>query len=389
MSLPTLDFSALPPPLHNAPEIAHDPGGDLFPASRAAAASSLEKLLRNNLHKSRFVSRRLSDLEQASLRTKNPRARSVLRAILSCRSIRLILMRDEDHFSTIALPCRKHLCPLCAIGWAGHLRNDLGKRIAALPDGAIIRHLTLTVPSCSFDRLGETITRMYAAFRRWRFYGLRSSGPGYYRDVLGVCAKTEISAGQVPFKLHPHIHVLLHIRPGAFFDWRRGSDARHWWERISHDYLGERCVSSWISSPRDSRSAIIELAKYCGKGVVCGNLSIDALSALAIGLFGRRMVQSAGTLRISLHPERQALSTSLGTTATVLSKARDTWDYGDRALYAWSLFCTCGSLKDDPLFEDIRHFLSLYATRAMLRPYLLPEPPDKALGAGARPRVED
>lgn len=368
--------SALPPLTHvspHSPPPRPDPApdaADLFPAVRSAVPPSLERALRNNLHVRSFVERRFGDLEQAYHRGKNPRAKSVLRSVLLCSSLRIILMRDASAFHARALQCRKHLCPLCALDWAAHLRIALSKAVSALGPNPSLRHLVLTCPSCPADRLGETITRLYKAIRLWREYGRRPHTGKYLGDVVGLCAKTEVAAGRIPGHLHPHVHMLLHIRPGGFFDWRRESDARFWWQSHAQACLGNRCEISWISTPRDEAGAVIELAKYAGKGVLCGTFSIDALYALAIGLYGRRMVQSSGTLRVRVHPATEATSLSLGTSATVFSRARGGSDFETRQLMTWALYCTRDQLRGTPEHPLIESFLRLPYARALLAPIL-------------------
>lgn len=109
--------------------------------------------------------------------------------------------------------CKNRLCPVCA---ASKSRQDyaiLAARVAihaTTYPRALPVMLTLTVPNVPTAELKPAITNLLAAFRRmWRMPRVKRAAMGWHRSL-------EITFKDEGKEAHPHLHVLMFMRPGYF-----------------------------------------------------------------------------------------------------------------------------------------------------------------------------
>ena len=109
--------------------------------------------------------------------------------------------------------CKNRQCPVC--NWRRSLKYSA--QIAKIVDKAIKRKpkayflfLTLTVRNCEGYELDETIKKMHKKFNLLMKYAKVK------KNVLGFVRATETSYNNVYGDYHPHMHVLLMVRPSYF-----------------------------------------------------------------------------------------------------------------------------------------------------------------------------
>ncbi|MFZ2464766.1 MAG: protein rep [Caldibacillus thermoamylovorans] len=109
--------------------------------------------------------------------------------------------------------CKNKLCPICnwrrSMKYAYQAELVVNEAIEREPKGRFI-FLTLTVKNVSGDKLNRTLTKMTEGFRRLMMYRKVD------KNVLGYLRATEVTYSDDLNNYHPHLHVLLFVRPGYF-----------------------------------------------------------------------------------------------------------------------------------------------------------------------------
>lgn len=206
--------------------------------------------------------------------------------------------------------CRNRLCPQCShmkqIKYLAKFRAALPGIIEQSPNGAFL-HLTLTVSNCDVEHLSETIKRMQKAFnsmmKNKRVMGKTKSGGA----VVGYAKAIEVTRSQ-DGTAHPHIHVLLHVRPSYFGkDYIKHEDWLGLWRR----YYGDSRISQvHIRRTRDklagdtetgrALSGAFEVFKY---GLKASDIGIDNQWTVTAydQLRNVRMLDFGGTIKRAMN----------------------------------------------------------------------------------------
>lgn len=201
--------------------------------------------------------------------------------------------------------CRVRHCPVCqwrrSLMWQARFYQSLPTLVEAYPKARWV-FLTLTVRNCPITELGDTLTRMNAAWQRLK--DRREFAP-----VLGWVRTTEVTRGQ-DGSAHPHFHALLMVPPSWF-----GKDyVAHakwvdlWGECLRADYapnVDVRTVKSRApksgQTPTDAtaaalQGAVAETLKYATKPA---DMMADESWFLELTrqVHRRRFISTGGTLK--------------------------------------------------------------------------------------------
>ena len=215
---------------------------------------------------------------------------------------------------TAANFCRQRMCPMCQRRRA--LRTYAAMcQVAdlAAAEGYSFLHLVLTVPNCPGSSLGKEIDRLYHCssllFRKQldrhvlaaigRTIELQQVRRKISAAFAGVFRALEVSRKEEcgvedPNAFHPHLHCLVAVRKSYFKsrNYVKYDDLRAVWGQL----IGVASPQLYISKVTEKCSAIAEVAKYCVKPLG-GDLDFETLAALQLGLGGRRLTQTYGTVR--------------------------------------------------------------------------------------------
>ena len=204
-----------------------------------------------------------------------------------------IRLQERDDGSGLQLVasnlCRLRLCPMCE--WRRSLRRFLALAAAVeyLGSSCAWLHVVLTVPNCTGEDLGSTITSLYRRFTAFWRAGVSKDWLGYYRGL-------EVTYNANTDEFHPHLHLLVAVKPGYFSGrgYLKQADLQSAWGNIAY-----------VSRVKDLGQGIAEVVKYA-----CKPLHIDAAltparaaavyDVLAAALHGRRMVQTGGCVKDAL-----------------------------------------------------------------------------------------
>lgn len=192
--------------------------------------------------------------------------------------------------------CRVRLCPICQ--WRRSLKTfaQMSKVLdIAKADGYQFIFLTLTLRNCTADALSDELTHILLSFNRlMKYKDVQKAVKGYYRGC-------EVTHNIRTDEYHPHLHVVLAVRPSYF----NGQTY------ISHD----KWVALWqralqveytpvvdIRKCRGGAKAIAEACKYAVKPSDILNfddwdMTVDTLRVLDKALENRRFVGLGGILK--------------------------------------------------------------------------------------------
>lgn len=191
--------------------------------------------------------------------------------------------------------CRVRLCPICQ--WRRSLKTFVQMSQVldiAKADGYQFIFLTLTMRNCTADALSDELTHILLSFNRlMKYKDVQKAVKGYYRGC-------EVTHNIRTDEYHPHLHVVLAVRPSYF----------------SHSYIShDKWVSLWqralqveytpvvdIRKCRGGAKAIAEACKYAVKPSDILNfddwdMTVDTLRVLDKALENRRFVGLGGILK--------------------------------------------------------------------------------------------
>lgn len=191
--------------------------------------------------------------------------------------------------------CRVRLCPICQ--WRRSLKTfaQMSKVLdIAKADGYQFIFLTLTMRNCTADALSDELTHILLSFNRlMKYKDVQKAVNGYYRGC-------EVTHNIRTDEYHPHLHVVLAVRPSYF----------------SHSYIShDKWVALWqralqvqytpvvdIRKCRGGAKAIAEACKYAVKPSDILNfddwdMTVDTLRVLDKALENRRFVGLGGILK--------------------------------------------------------------------------------------------
>lgn len=179
--------------------------------------------------------------------------------------------------------------------------------------------LTLTVRNCPVEELGKTLDAMSEA---WHRFSRRKE----FRPVLGWVKAIEITKNYETGYAHPHVHVLLMVRP-SYFTHGYVSQARWtdlWQECLRVDYTPVVHVKAIKDAPEAIKTAVAETLKYTLKP---GDLADDRDWFLeAMGqLLKRRLVMTGGVLKGILRENEEARDEELALLGEGLGADEEKW----------------------------------------------------------------
>ena len=202
--------------------------------------------------------------------------------------------------------CRDRLCPMC--NWRRSLKtfSQISRVMDHLePQGYRYVFLTLTVRNCAGDQLRDTITSMLDGWHR--LSDRRGLMRGKGAPILGAIRTLEVTYNISARTYHPHLHVVLAVRPGYFGGQCYVSQARwcqYWRDACGLDYTPVCYVETVKAREGDDvegrsfGSAVAEISKYAVKStdwyLRVGAERVEVVRWLLHGLSGRRLVSMSG-----------------------------------------------------------------------------------------------
>ena len=192
--------------------------------------------------------------------------------------------------------CRVRLCPVCQ--WRRSLKTfaQMSQVLdIASNDGFQFVFLTLTVRNCGADKLSEKLTHLLLSFNRlMKYKAVQSAIKGYYRGC-------EVTHNINTDEYHPHLHVILAVKPSYFGGSYYLSQAKWtelWRRALQVDY--DPIVD--IRRCKGGSKSIAEACKYAVKpsDIISfddWDLTVDTLRTLDKALENRRFIGLGGIIK--------------------------------------------------------------------------------------------
>ena len=192
--------------------------------------------------------------------------------------------------------CRDRLCPMCNWRRSLKLYSQVSQVMDVLEsEGFCFLFLTLTLRNCPWDELPAAIQAFLSGWRN-----LYHEVPVFRRAVHGTSRALEITVNHRARTYHPHLHVVLAVKPDYFVSKDYISQAQ-WTQlwRSCCDISYDPIVN--IKRIKETSQGFKEISKYAVKGsdflVGSPELMQRHVSNFLSGLSGRRLVGSTGVFK--------------------------------------------------------------------------------------------
>lgn len=207
--------------------------------------------------------------------------------------------------------CRVRLCPICT--WRRSLKvfSQVENILSAVNEPMSYLLLTLTVRNCISTELSETLDKLILGFNLFSKYtDFKRAIKGWYRGV-------EVTHNLDDDTFHPHIHVLLAVKPSYFTDKRTYISQAKWgemWQKATrNDYIPRIDIRKCTEN---TALAVAEVAKYAVKDseyIVPDDwdLTLDTVRVLDKALNNRRFIAFGGLFK-ALHKQLNLDDTETG-----------------------------------------------------------------------------
>lgn len=195
--------------------------------------------------------------------------------------------------------CKNKLCPMCnwrrSMKYSYQTSRIVEQAIKEYPKGRFL-FLTLTVKNVEGDKLKSTISELTEAFRRLMMY------KKVKRNLLGYLRSIEVTYNEKEDTYHPHIHVLLMVKPNYFSG--RGANylsqkewAELWAKSLKIFYDPIVNIKAVKETGKGLKGAILETAKYPMKPIEFEMENQQVVDDLYKGLFRKRQIGYGGIFK--------------------------------------------------------------------------------------------
>lgn len=208
--------------------------------------------------------RKLKNIELAG-RLEKLGYRSFERVYQCAEVLKFIEQQDGTKKLYQSYFCKNKLCPICnwrrSMKYAYQAELVVNEAMKRYPKGRFL-FLTLTIKNVSGKDLNKTLSKMTEGFNRLFKYKKVD------KNVLGYLRATEVTYSTEHEDYHPHLHVLLMVKPNYFSG--RGDNyltqeewTKLWAKAMKLDYTPVVDIRTVKAHKRKNlKSAIIETAKY-------------------------------------------------------------------------------------------------------------------------------
>lgn len=194
--------------------------------------------------------------------------------------------------------CKNKLCSLCnwrrSMKYSYQTSQIVDKAIQEEPKGRFL-FLTLTVKNVEGEDLKDTLSQMTQGFNRlFKYKKVQKNLIGYLRAV-------EVTHNENSEDYHPHIHVLLMVRPTYFKNKDNYLTQKEWgqlWAKaIKTDYVPMVDIRAVKSQGKGLKGAILETAKYPTKPIKLDIQNAQVVDDLYKGLYRKRQLGFGGLFK--------------------------------------------------------------------------------------------
>ena len=255
---------------------------------------------RNSKGKDRnWRGRKILSLKLADIFEELGYKKSLIERIQSCGDVLRFIRREDGSLKLYqAYFCKNKLCPMCnwrrSMKYSYQTSRIVDEAIKQSPKGRFL-FLTLTVKNVPGIELNNTISQLTRSFDRlFRRAKVKKNLIGYLRSV-------EVTHNEDDKTYHPHIHVLLMVRPSYFNSKDNYITHEEWGEMWSQslkvDYVPMVDIRTVKEIGKGLRGAVLETAKYPTKPIKLDVENKQVVDDLYNGLYRKRQLGYGGLFK--------------------------------------------------------------------------------------------
>lgn len=225
--------------------------------------------------------------------------KSLVERVQTCGDVLRFLRREDGSLKLYqAYFCKNKFCPMCnwrrSMKYSYQTSRIVDEAIKQEPKGRFL-FLTLTVKNTEGEALSSTISQLTKSFDRlFRRAKVKKNLLGYLRSV-------EVTHNENDNTYHPHIHVLMMVRPSFFQSKKDYITQKEWsdmWSQsLKVDYIPMVDVRAVKEKGKGMRGAILETAKYPTKPIKLDVENKQVVDDLYNGLYRKRQLGFGGLFK--------------------------------------------------------------------------------------------
>lgn len=194
--------------------------------------------------------------------------------------------------------CKNKLCPMCnwrrSMKYSYQTSRIVDEAIKRQPKGRFL-FLTLTVKNVPGDELNGAISQLTKSFDRL------FKRAKVMKNLIGYLRSVEVTHNEKENTYHPHIHVLLMVRPAYF----RSKDdyisqvewSKLWANSLKVSYVPMVDIRAVKETGKGLKGAILETAKYPTKPIKLDVENKQVVDDLYNGLYRKRQLGYGGLFK--------------------------------------------------------------------------------------------
>ena len=225
--------------------------------------------------------------------------KSLVERVQTCGDVLRFLRREDGSLKLYqAYFCKNKFCPMCnwrrSMKYSYQTSRIVDEAIKQEPKGRFL-FLTLTVKNTEGEALNSTISQLTKSFDRlFRRAKVKKNLLGYLRSV-------EVTHNEDDNSYHPHIHVLMMVRPSFFQSKKDYITQKEWsdmWSQsLKVDYVPMVDIRTVKEKGKGMRGAILETAKYPTKPIKLDIENKQVVDDLYNGLYRKRQLGFGGLFK--------------------------------------------------------------------------------------------
>lgn len=243
--------------------------------------------------------RKILSLKLADIFKELQYKKTFVERVVSCGdTLRFIQNQDGNLKLYQAYFCKNKLCPMCnwrrSMKYSYQTSRIVDEAIKQEPKGRFL-FLTLTVKNVEGKALNSTISQLTKSFDRlFRRAKVKKNLLGYLRSV-------EVTHNENDNTYHPHIHILMMVRPSYFqskkdyITQKEWSDM--WFQSLKVDYVPMIDIRTVKETSKGLRGAVLETAKYPTKPIKLDVENKQVVDDLYNGLYRKRQLGYGGLFK--------------------------------------------------------------------------------------------
>lgn len=243
--------------------------------------------------------RKILSLKLADIFKELQYKKTFVERVISCGDTLQFIQNQDGNLKLYqAYFCKNKLCPMCnwrrSMKYSYQTSRIVDEAIKQSPKGRFL-FLTLTVKNVEGEALNSTISQLTKSFDRL------FKRAKVQRNLLGYLRSVEVTHNENDKTYHPHIHVLMMVRPSYFQSKKDYITQKEWsdlWSQsLKVDYTPMIDIRTVKETGKGLRGAVLETAKYPTKPIKLDIENKQVVDDLYNGLYRKRQLGYGGLFK--------------------------------------------------------------------------------------------